>query len=170
MDGLSLERELARLLADAPDLRAEICLVYLFGSQVNGPTGPLSDYDLGVLVRRGADQEAILVELSRRLAQAMQTERIDVVSLRGAPVELAYAVIAQGKRLYEHDVETRVEYEAQVLSLYGDYRGVLDAQRQDILQGDEHGRRVQRYRAALGRTRRTLGEIRAAAEPTTRSV
>ena len=58
-------------------------------------------------------------------------------------------------------VATRVEYEAHVLSRYGDYLPVLRAQRDDILQRDKHAHRVQRYRAALGRTERTLGQIAA---------
>ena len=33
------------ILANLPG----ICLVYLFGSQVTGATGPMSDYDLAIL-------------------------------------------------------------------------------------------------------------------------
>jgi hypothetical protein len=81
--------------------------------------------------------------------------------LNRAPVELAYAVIAQGKLLYERDIATREEYEADVMSRYGDYLPVLRAQRDDILRGEGYAHRIYRYRAALGRTERTLGEIAA---------
>jgi len=140
----------------------EISLIYLFGSRVDGHLGPMSDYDLGVLIDRDADERQVQVRLAHDLACALGTDRVDLLLLNRAPIELAYAIIAQGEILFQRDLATRVEYEAQVMSLYGDYLPVLRAQRDDILRGDEHANRVQRYRAALGRTERTLGEITAA--------
>jgi predicted nucleotidyltransferase len=139
-----------------------VCLVYLFGSQVEGLLGPMSDYDLAVLTDPAADGRRVQAQLAHELSQALQMGHIDVVLLNHAPIELAYAVVAQGKVLYEREIATRVEYEAYVLSRYGDYLPVLRAQRADILQGDEYVRRVRRYRATLGRTERTLGQIAAA--------
>jgi hypothetical protein len=94
------------------------------------------------------------------LAAALDTDRIDVVSLNDAAVELAYGVISEGEVLYEHDVETRVEYEAGTMSRYYDCLPVLRSQRRDILRGGDHAARVQRNREALGRTERTLEQIR----------
>jgi predicted nucleotidyltransferase len=136
-------------------------LVYLFGSRVAGDLGPMSDYDLALLVDRAVDGRPVQARLAHELAHALQTDRVDVLLLNRAPVELAYAVIAQGALLYEQDVATRVEYEAMVLGRYGDLLPMLRAQRADILRGDDHDRRVRRYRAALGRTERTLGQIAA---------
>jgi len=154
-----------QLLRDKlPDILAgleEISLVYLFGSRIEGHLGPMSDYDLGVLIDRGADAGQVHARLTHELVRALQTDRVDVVVLNRAPIELAYAIIAQGKVLYQRDAAARVEYEAQVLSRYGDYLPVLRAQRDDILRGDTDDNRVQRYRAALGRTERTLGQIAA---------
>ena len=158
MDVQALKYRLSTIL---PDLDG-VCLVYLFGSQVQGDLGPMSDYDLAVLADRAVDGRQLQAHLGHELARALQTDRIDVVLLNRAPVELAYAVIAQGEVLYEQDIATRVEYEATVMSRYGDYLPVLRAQRDDILRGDDHDRRVHRYRAALGRTERTLGQIAAA--------
>jgi len=138
-----------------------VCLVYLFGSQIEGNLGPMSDYDLAVLVERTVDGRRIQARLAHELAHSLQVDRLDVVLLNRAPIELAYAIIAQGKVLYEQDVATRVEYEATVLSRYGDYLPVLRKQRDDILRGNDHDHRVRRYRAALGRTERTLGQIAA---------
>jgi predicted nucleotidyltransferase len=158
MDEQALKDQLSTML---PGLEG-VCLVYLFGSQVEGRLGPMSDYDLAVLVDRAIDGRRVQARLAHELARMLQTDRIDVVLLNRVPIELAYAVITQGKLLYEQDVATRVEYEATVLSRYGDYLPVLRTQRDDILQGDDHDRRVRRYRAALGRTERTLGQIAAA--------
>ena len=78
-------------------------------------------------------------------------------------MELAYAVIAQGQVIYQISLEERVEYEARIMGLYGDFLPVLRAQRKAILQGGERAARIQWYRAALERTERTLSEIAAAA-------
>ena len=137
-------------------------LVYLFGSQVSGNVGPMSDYDLAVLVEDGADAAQVVARLGHEAALVLGTDRVHVVPLGRAPVELAYAVISQGVVLFQRDTATRVEFEAKVLSRYGDYLPVLRAQRAEILQGDGHAHRVRRYRAALGRTERTLGQIAAA--------
>jgi len=139
----------------------EVELVYLFGSQVSGNTGPQSDYDLGVLVNRAAHVNRFREQFAHEVGDALETDRIDIVLLNEAPIELAYSIIAQGIVLYQHDLATRVEYEAQIMSRYGDYLPVLRAQRNEILHGDEYGARVQRYREALGRTERALGKITA---------
>jgi predicted nucleotidyltransferase len=158
MDVQTLKDMLSTMVADL----SGVSLIYLFGSQVEGSPGPMSDYDLGVVVEHGADGQRIQAHLAHELALALQTDRVDVLLLNCAPVELAYAVVAQGKVLYERDVAARVEYEAQVLTRYGDFLPVLRAQRDDILRGDEYAHRVHRYREAFGRTERTLGQIAAA--------
>lgn len=84
-----------RLVAEAVADMPEIQLVYLFGSQVTGNIGPASDYDFGVLLDSTAVWPQIRAELGHRLAKALDTGRIDLVLLNRAPIELAFAVIAQ---------------------------------------------------------------------------
>lgn len=146
---------LCNYLASEP----KVSLAYLFGSQADGTVGPLSDYDLGVLVERPSAE--LRYRLCHNAGRLMDTGRVDLVLLNEAPVELAYAVIAQGRLLYQRNLAARVEFEASVLSRYGDYVPILRQQRQDILQGKRHETRVHRYREALGRTERTLAAIRA---------
>ena len=139
----------------------QVKLLYLFGSQVEDKTGPMSDYDFGVFVDPAQPTPDLEHHLSHRLALALQADKVDVVPLNRAPIELAYAVIAQGRLLYEADITTRVEYEAQVLSRYFDYLPVLRAQRGDLLYGEPYGTRVRRHRAAAGRVDSTLAAISA---------
>lgn len=155
MNAQLLKGKLPDILGDLKN----ISLVYLFGSQVEGRLGPMSDYDLAVLVDGDADQPHIQARFAHELAHALGTDRLDVISLNRASIEFAYAIIAQGTVLYQRDVATRVEYEAQVLSRYGDYLPILRAQFSDIVRGDEDATRIHRYRAAFGRTERTLGQI-----------
>jgi predicted nucleotidyltransferase len=139
-----------------------IVLAYLFGSHVQGYIGPMSDIDIAVLLDNADEKDAIHSDLRLSIASAVDHERVDVVFLNRATVDLAYAVILDGELIYERDAYTRVEYEAKIMSLYCDYLPVLRAQRGDILRGDEHETRVQRYREALGRTERTLSAFRSA--------
>ncbi len=162
--GEAFGRPVAEAVADMP----EIQLVYRFGSQVTGNLGPASDYDFGVLLDSAAAWPQIRAELGHRLAKALDTGRIDLVLLNRAPIELAFAVIAQGEPLFERDVATRVEYEARIMSLYGDYLPILREQRRDILEDTGYDTRIQRYRAALGRTERTLGQVGTAPREDTR--
>lgn len=92
---------------------------------------------------------------------------MDVVFLNWAPVELARAVIAQERLLYERSVAERVEFEAKMMSMYADCLPVLRRQREELLKGEGHEAGVQRYREALGRTERSLAEIRAAVSQAT---
>lgn len=160
MDARALVEQLRPVIADAP----AVALAYLFGSRAEGNVGPLSDYDIAALLDRDADHEAIRLHLTRQIRRALQieAEAVDLVLLNEAPVELAFNVIASGKLICQRDAATRVEYEATVMSRYYDLLPMLRAWRQDILRGDDYDKRVQRYRAALGRTERTLEQIRAA--------
>jgi predicted nucleotidyltransferase len=158
-----LKDELSTILSNLEAVR----MVYLFGSRAENNVGPMSDFDIAVLVDRAADGSSLRARLAHELAHILQTDRVDVVLLNRAPIELAYAVVAHGKVLYEESVATRVEYEATVLSRYGDFLPLLRRQRTDILQGDDYERRVHRYRATLRRTERTLSQVEAAQRPAT---
>ena len=127
------QRRLIKLLRDILAAQPEVSLVYLFGSQVERESGPLSDVDLGVWAPGDVDDVALTVYLSHCLAKEWQEMQWDVVSLRQAPVELAYAVISGGVCLYQRSEKERVDYEARVLGLYGDYLPVLRTQRAEIL-------------------------------------
>ncbi|MBN1937913.1 MAG: nucleotidyltransferase domain-containing protein [Anaerolineae bacterium] len=140
-------------------------VAYLFGSQAQGTPGPMSDYDLGLLVRSPTPQ--LRYRLIYELACILNTDRIDLVFIDQIPIELAYTIIAQGQRIYERDLGTRIEVESRILSQYADYVPVLCAQRDAILKGGRREAGIQRYREALGRTERTLAALAAIAKQDT---
>jgi predicted nucleotidyltransferase len=142
----------------------EITLVYLFGSRADGHVGPLSDYDLGVLVDELESGPYIRSRLAFELGRRIVTAKIDIVLLNRAPIDLAFAVISRGKLLYQRGDAERIEYEAKVMGLYFDYLPILRAQRDDVLRGGEYEARIHRYREAFGRTARTLVKIRTSQE------
>lgn len=150
-----------------------IQLVYLFGSRVEGRIGPASDYDFALLVEYGADGPGVRAAFAHAIARLLvgtgresapvAPERIDVILLHRAPIELVYHIIAQGTCLYKRTETTRIEYEATVLSRYGDYLPILRQHRKELQQKEERNeKRIQRYRTALERTQRTLAEVGAA--------
>ncbi len=152
-----LREKAAELARDFP----AIVLVYLFGSQAGGVAGPDSDLDLGILVDHAGDTPEQRAGLHYEFARKCPADRVEMLWLNQAPIDLAFAVISQGILLFERDLASRVEFEAGVMSRYGDYLPVLRAQRADLLRGENHAARVQWHREALERTLRTLGEIRA---------
>ncbi|MBS3788146.1 MAG: nucleotidyltransferase domain-containing protein [Candidatus Bipolaricaulota bacterium] len=77
---------------------------------------------------------------------------VDVLQLNNAPIELQHNVITSGVLIFEESTEEKVEYEARVLSRYGDYLPVLRRQRDEIIQVGSDEAIVQRCREALGKT------------------
>jgi len=160
-----LSADLVHLLSEYCAQDSRILLAYLFGSQVRGIVGPLSDYDVAFLLD-GTMAPAERYRLAHEIGQLLGGCAVDLVILNAAPVELCYHIIAQGRRVYERDVATRVEFEANTLSRYGDMLPMLRQQREAILKGEGHGSGVQRYREALGQTLRVLAETRGPSKQT----
>lgn len=140
-----------------------ITLAYLFGSRAQGCTGPLSDFDFAILSDRGTKTPALQALLHHELAVLVGTDKVDLIWLPNAPIEFQYAIISRGVCLYRRNLAAKVEYEAYVMGRYGDYLPVLRAQKREVIyQEGRRETRIQWYRTALGRTERTLGQIRAA--------
>jgi len=139
----------------------EILLVYLFGSRAAGKVGKRSDWDIGVLLSEPFPKH-FGYALASELAALLGTDRVDLVVLNDAPIPLRYNVVSMGTLLFEKSRSIKVEFEADTMSRYFDYLPVLRQQRRDIVEGKGYDARVQRYRQALGKTRRVLEQIRAA--------
>ncbi|HHR86017.1 MAG TPA: nucleotidyltransferase domain-containing protein [Candidatus Acetothermia bacterium] len=142
--------------------RFSVRLAYLFGSRAKGVAGRESDYDIAVLYSRpiAADDHYLL----QHLLQVTLRGKVDLIDLSRAPIELVYNVIAARHPIYERDRATRVEYEANMMSMYYDQLPVLRARRRKMLEetSDDYERGVQRYREALRATERMLAETRTA--------
>ena len=141
-----------------------ILLAYIFGSQLRGKTGPLSDYDFAVFLSQKPSFQ-FKYKLKNKLLSILDSKQVDLVILNDAPIELKYKVIATGKVIFQKNSIVRTEFEADTLSQYFDYLPVLRAQKKDILKvkskGERYGDRIQRYRATLRKTEEMLNKIRA---------
>ena len=139
-----------------------ILLAYIFGSQLRGKTGPLSDCDFAVFLSQEPSFQ-FKYKLKNKLVNVLNTGQVDFIILNDAPIELKYKVIATGKIIFQKNSAAKVEFEADTLSRYFDYLPVLRAQKMDILKpkGEKYGNRIQRYRTALRKTEEMLNKIRA---------
>ena len=150
-------QELGSVFKDFNDVR----LVYLFGSQVSGNIGPVSDYDFAVLLAELEPPLEYKYRLACQLSNLLNTDKIDLVLLNYAPVELKYNIISTGELLYKRDNFCKVEFEANTLSQYFDYLPILRKQRQDIIKEENYEARVQRSRKAFRKTEKLLKRLRA---------
>lgn len=101
---------IVRKLRDAvPSLLA----VYVFGSRVQGTSGPNSDLDLAVLVAGYAEPVA-LWSLAGELADVADCT-VDLLDLRAASTVMQYQIITTGQRWWAKDSQAAL-YEAAILS------------------------------------------------------
>lgn len=105
----------------------EIKLVYLFGSQVTGETGPMSDYDFAVYFNEQNKMKMfdLKFKLQDEISRTLGTDRVDLVVLNTTESpELEYNIIKEGKIIYEKE-PYRVIVEPQILNRYFDFYYLL---------------------------------------------
>ena len=81
----------------------EILATYLYGSQVEGRATPLSDVDVGLLVKPQLSKSHLWRLEDRWLAHWPD---VDLRVLNLAPLSFQYQVTAQGQRLWTADVDS----------------------------------------------------------------
>jgi predicted nucleotidyltransferase len=106
---------------------SEIKLVYLFGSQARGDTGPISDYDFAIYFDTKDKKKIfdIKIELINKLSQVLKTNKVDVIALNMIEgPELKFNIIKEGKLIFERDL-FRILIEPKILNEYFDFRIML---------------------------------------------
>jgi hypothetical protein len=102
-----------------------ICVLYLFGSQVSGRQSLLSDVDFAVLLHPEiAKSERFLkrIELLSKMMTMFGSERVDLVVLNDAPLTLSHKVISSRKILVENNAKMRINFEESIMRKYLDTR------------------------------------------------
>jgi len=104
-----------------------ILLAYLYGSRARGDADEDSDYDIALLYGRpiGVMEE---VEMAVRIADRLKipADRVDLLILNKAGVDLAMRVIREGKPIYVADEDFRHRYEAHITIEYLDLNDLMD--------------------------------------------
>ncbi|MGB9740253.1 MAG: type VII toxin-antitoxin system MntA family adenylyltransferase antitoxin [Candidatus Bathyarchaeia archaeon] len=120
----------------------EVDAAYLFGSRARGDFTEESDLDFAILLSRNFNDPYDLVRLIHDLAVALgvKDEKINLVVLNDASLELAYKVISEGIIIYERNVEKRVDFEVNTLKFYLDFKPVLDQMHKLLIEEYMHGK------------------------------
>lgn len=123
--------------------------IYLFGSQTQGLTGPLSDVDIGVVFSNPEKYRdktmnpylklyeiftEILPKSYLRKRFKIKKHELDIIFLQFAPISLQFAAINGGKVLYERDKKQRLSYEEYVTNRYCDLKYFRDIRYKAILE------------------------------------
>lgn len=104
--------------------RGNVLLAYLYGSVARDQALPLSDIDVGLVLREELPfWETLDLEgdVERALAQATGFSNIEVHVVNRAPLLLLGAMVTEGALIYARDNKTRIGYEVTTRNLYFDY-------------------------------------------------
>jgi predicted nucleotidyltransferase len=108
--------------------KGEVMLAYLFGSlarEEKMSPRPPSDVDLAILTK-----ERPASQLYEKLADALGTDRLDLVDLRHASPIMRYEVMRSGKPIYVSDESAKERYEMDTIHLYRDTEPMRRRQRE----------------------------------------
>jgi predicted nucleotidyltransferase len=123
--------------------------IYLFGSQAQGLTHPLSDVDLGVVFANPERYKDKTIEPYLKLYDIftdvlpkeylkhrfkMKEHEFDLVFLQFAPISLQFEAIKNGKILYERNKKKRLDYEEYVVKRYCDLKYFYDLAEKHLLE------------------------------------
>jgi predicted nucleotidyltransferase len=121
------KEEITNIIVPIIKSHSEIKLAYLFGSQVKGDTGALSDFDFAFYVdekdsKKLHDLKFILMD---EISRTLKTDRIDILilNLTDSP-ELKYQIIKEGQLLYSEE-PFKVLIEPRILNDYFDFHETL---------------------------------------------
>lgn len=105
----------------------EVKLVYFFGSQITGKSGPLSDYDFAVYLDTKDTKKMfdIKCDLQDKISRTLKSDKVDIVviNLTKSP-ELKYNIIKEGSLIFERE-PFKVLIEPRILNEYFDFHALL---------------------------------------------
>ena len=110
----SLDATIRTVLAQHPHVK----IGYLFGSACKGHRSPLSDIDIAVLLRESSSRRSREGDIQDALCRALHRDRVDLVSLAGAPFSLSYRVIREGRCISCSDRKSREAFETDTVMRY----------------------------------------------------
>lgn len=116
-------RKIKKYFAEKP----EIVAVYLYGSFARRTENKLSDLDLGVVSKNLKDPVGFRLKCISDLTSLLNFEDIDVQNLKlDGSLLLNFRALKEGKLVYEKNKRKRVAFETQALSLFLDFRPLID--------------------------------------------
>lgn len=110
---------LSRALQSEPD----VAFAYLYGSVAKGRSGPLSDVDIAVFFAPSVNSQMRFtrrLELMSKLGQVLQHNKVEVVPLQDAPLDLAFEIVKNGHLICVDDEAARKAFIFETLRRYHD--------------------------------------------------
>ncbi|MGQ9645093.1 MAG: type VII toxin-antitoxin system MntA family adenylyltransferase antitoxin [Thermodesulfobacteriota bacterium] len=118
--------------------RLGVAIVYLYGSRATGRASPLSDMDIGIVLKHPsseADQRTLYHMFYQLFSEVYPRAKLDIVFLQTAPLSLQFSAIREGKIMFQEDPRRTADYEQGVINQYLDFRTVLDLFDRVTLEG-----------------------------------
>ena len=107
-------QDLVARLRQALDSNDNVLLAYLFGSRAKGGSGPLSDYDVAVLLRDDSPSSLAEVLFSVSSALKVSEDKVDILDLARSPLSLKARVISEGVKIIDRGYEDELRLEVNV--------------------------------------------------------
>lgn len=116
----------------------KVGLVLLFGSQIAGAKHPKSDVDLGIVFLDETKKREHPVEvfgaLYEEFSKKFDSDKIDIVYLKEAPLSLQYKAISDGLVLYADSGTFYADYKEITLRKYFDFKFFEDIFNEAIIK------------------------------------
>jgi predicted nucleotidyltransferase len=124
---IKFERLPANILSNIKKLKkvlaqdSNVIFAYLFGGLSKGRVAPLSDIDIAVYLDNIEGLAEYKLDLFNRLADALGTGELDLVTLNTAPISLAGRVLRNKQLIVDKNPFRRHKYESITLREFFDF-------------------------------------------------
>lgn len=118
--------------------RHKILFAYLFGSQVSGNIGKLSDIDIAVYFDEQVSPEERFnkkLRIMAELSEIFKKEEVDVVVLNDTYPLFEHRVVKYGKVIFSVDENKRIDYEVKAVMRYLDFKPFIEKYTKETLYG-----------------------------------
>jgi predicted nucleotidyltransferase len=103
----------------------DVTALFFFGSLGRGELKPLSDLDLGVLLKGNSVKEKMFdrqLDLMEVIARELGTDEFDLIILNTAPLRFAYHILKSGEKVFVKDQRQLGDFHENVVKKYLDFR------------------------------------------------
>jgi predicted nucleotidyltransferase len=116
----------------------QVLFAYVFGSQVRGDVGMLSDIDMAVYFHEHLNASQRFhrkLKVMAKLSLLFKRDDIDVVILNEAYPLLEHRIIRGGEVIFSRDEKRRINYEVRAVMRYLDFKPFLESYTRETLDG-----------------------------------
>jgi len=119
-DGMKLKEGIKEVLKK----HKEILVAYLYGSTVKGYKGKESDIDVGLLLKKDFEAEALYpARIAGKIKEKCGLDQeVDVRILNKRPYRFLHQVIREGEVILSTDERERVKFETSIIDRYIDFK------------------------------------------------